>query len=273
MITLHTNGPRWGLPDTNPLVIKAELLLRMANVAYRKETHEILTALNDRIPYIDDNGNQVGNANFIRMHLENKYMIDFDKGLNHEERATAWAFEKLSEDHIGWLILATQWLDSENLESSTQELLSQMSRWRKFFARRKTIRQMKNAIRAQGAGNFNKSEIARLAERDFNALAAFIGNKTYLMGDKPCGADATVFAFLLAALCPRFKSPVRAFAESHPNLRSYCGRMMRRYYPELLTENFLETKSTTVPATIESAEAVRIPTFAPDIAPSEVNAN
>ena len=36
MITLYTFGPRWGLPDPSPFVMKAEVLLKMAGVSYEK---------------------------------------------------------------------------------------------------------------------------------------------------------------------------------------------------------------------------------------------
>jgi hypothetical protein len=52
------------------------------------------------------------------------------------------------------------------------------------------------------------------------------------MGSEPTGVDATMFAFVVAGLCPVFETPVRTATEKHDNLRSYVGRMTARYYPE-----------------------------------------
>ncbi|MDR6871877.1 hypothetical protein J2Y55_002890 [Bosea sp. BE125] len=38
MITLHSFGPGFGLPDPSPFCIKAEILLRMAGLPFERET-------------------------------------------------------------------------------------------------------------------------------------------------------------------------------------------------------------------------------------------
>ncbi len=53
------------------------------------------------------------------------------------------------------------------------------------------------------------------------------------MGDRPCGADATVFSFVAHWLAPAFVTPVRTAAETHPNLVAYRDRMLRHYFPSM----------------------------------------
>ena len=95
MITLYTFGPAFGLPDPSPFVTKVEVLLKMANLAYQTDSTGFRRAPKRKLPYIDDDGEQVADSTLIRWHLENKYRIDFDKGLSAEQRAIAWAFEKI----------------------------------------------------------------------------------------------------------------------------------------------------------------------------------
>jgi glutathione S-transferase len=95
MITLYTFGPAFGLPDPSPFVTKVEMLLKMTGLAYRTDTTGFRQAPKGKLPYIDDDGEQVADSTFIRWHLENKYRIDFDKGLSADQRAVAWAFEKI----------------------------------------------------------------------------------------------------------------------------------------------------------------------------------
>jgi len=97
VITLHTFGPAFGLPDPSPFVTKVEVLLKMAGLPYRTDTTGLRGAPKGKLPYIDDDGERVADSTFIRWHLENKYRIDFEKGLSPEQRAIAWAFEKMAE--------------------------------------------------------------------------------------------------------------------------------------------------------------------------------
>jgi glutathione S-transferase len=57
-------------------------------------------------------------------------------------------------------------------------------------------------LKLQGFGRHSTSEQAELAIADINALATLVGEKAFLMGDRPCGADATVFAFVASFLSP-----------------------------------------------------------------------
>jgi Glutathione S-transferase N-terminal domain len=105
MITLYTFGPAFGLPDPSPFVTKAETLIRMAGLRYRTNTEGFSKAPKRKLPYIDDEGKRIADSTFIRWHIEKKYGFDFDRGLSPEQRATAWAFEKMAEDNLYWTLV------------------------------------------------------------------------------------------------------------------------------------------------------------------------
>jgi glutathione S-transferase len=91
-------------------------------------------------------------------------------------------------------------------------------------------RKVLKGLIAQGMGRHSPDEIAELGIRDIDALATLLGDKPYLMGDAPCGADATVAGFLAAAFAPVFETEVRSAAERHVNLIAYVKRMSERYF-------------------------------------------
>jgi len=82
-------------------------------------------------------------------------------------------------------------------------------------------------------GRHSAKEVAELGSRSLQAIADYLGSKPFFMGTEPSGVDATIFAFVVGALCPVFKSSVQQSAAIHDNLRDYVGRMAARYYPEL----------------------------------------
>src|SRR4051812_109770 len=106
MIKLYGFGSYLGMPDGSPFVMKAEILLRMAGLAYEKNT----TATPEqgpkgKLPFLVDAGEMVADTTFIRAHIERKYGFDFNRGLDKTERAEAWAIERMIEDHLYWCCL------------------------------------------------------------------------------------------------------------------------------------------------------------------------
>jgi glutathione S-transferase len=114
MVTLYTSGPYFGLPDGSPFVVKAMLLLKFAGLEYSENRGGYGKAPKGKLPYINDGGVIVADPTFVRFHIEKKYGFDFDAGLTPEQRAAAWAAEKMCEEHLYFALVATRWLDDAN---------------------------------------------------------------------------------------------------------------------------------------------------------------
>src|SRR6202008_199999 len=90
---------------------KAETLLKMAKLQYRTDTGGFSKAPKGKLPYIEDDGAIVADSTFIRWHIEKKYRVDFDQGLDAAQRATPWAFWKIIEENLEWVIVRDRWMD------------------------------------------------------------------------------------------------------------------------------------------------------------------
>ncbi|MGB6177285.1 MAG: Tom37 metaxin N-terminal-like domain-containing protein, partial [Methylocella sp.] len=119
MITLYMFGPYFGLPDASPFVSKAMALLKFAGLEHGEDRGGYGKAPKGKLPYIDDDGLVVADSTFIRFHIEKKYGFDFDAGLDAAQKATAWAIEKMCEEHLYWALVATRWLDDANFAKGT----------------------------------------------------------------------------------------------------------------------------------------------------------
>jgi glutathione S-transferase len=232
MITLYGFGPAFGLPDPSPFVTKAEILLKMAGPAYVVETGGLSKAPKGKLPYIVDDGETIADSTFIRWHLENKYNIDFDRGLSLEQRAVAWAFEKMLEDNLYWAVVHDRWMDDANFDVGPRNFFGAVPAPVRPFVVVMIRRQVRRFLYGQGMGRHSREEITSLATRSIDATANFLGTKPYMMGAEPTGLDATAFAFIAGVLCPVFETPARIAAERHDNLKSYVERMMARFYPD-----------------------------------------
>ncbi len=81
-------------------------------------------------------------------------------------------------------------------------------------------------------GRHTTPEMEQLAARDIAAIADVLADKPYLMGDRPCGADAAVFPMIAHALCPLFDTAILTCTRRRPNLVAYNDRLMAQYFPE-----------------------------------------
>jgi glutathione S-transferase len=233
MITLFAFGPGFGLPDPSPFVMKTEVLLKMSGLPYRTDTKGFGKAPKGKLPYIEDDGRLIADSTLIRWHLEKQYQIDFDRGLDAEARAVAWAFEKMAEDQLYWGLVDARWMDEGNFAKGPADFFKRVPAPIRPIVVKMVRRKLRQTLHGQGIGRHAPEEKAALAGRSIEAIADFLGSKAFLMGSEPAGVDAAMFAMVVGALCPRFDTPLRLAAERHDNLKRYVGRMTARYYPDL----------------------------------------
>ncbi len=232
MITIYTFGPYFGLPDASPFVMKAMMLLKLAGLEYREDRGGLRRAPKGKLPYLDDAGTIVADSTLIRFHLEEKYGTDLDAGLDPAQRATAWAVEKMCEEHLYWAVVAARWLDDANFAKGPAGFFEVVPWPLRPIVERLVRRKVAAAAWAQGLARHTPADRDRLAIRDIDALAALLGEKPFLTGEHPCAADATVFSSVAHLLTPTFDTPLLEPTRMHPNLVAYRDRMMRTYFPE-----------------------------------------
>ena len=231
MIVLHTFGPNFGLPDPSPFVMKTEALLKLSAIPFQSKVGNLRNAPKGKLPYIEDDGVVIGDSTLIRLHLERKYGVDFDKGLSTRERGIAWAVEKMLEDNLYWAIVSERWLIDENFYKGPQRFFDAMPALLRPIVVPMIRKKVRKDLHSQGLGRHTRDELIALANRATDALAQVLGDGPYLLGANRCGADATAYAFAANILCPHFDTALRTHAEQHRNLVSYCARLQSEFAP------------------------------------------
>ena len=94
-------------------------------------------------------------------------------------------------------------------------------------------RKVRKYLWSHGIGRHTEQEIYGIAERDLLAVSEILGQKKFLFGDKPCLADAGLFAFIAGSAwdCPA--SPFAKLVKTKAtNLDQHAQRMKELYYPD-----------------------------------------
>ena len=232
MITLYGFGPGFGLPEISPFVTKTEVQLKMAGLEYRKARAMPPASPKGQLPYIEDDAERIADSTFIRAHVEGKYGFDFDAGLDLYQRAQAWAFERMIEHHIYWALIGARWVDADNFAKGPSHFFDGApENVREKLREDAQFRVAENYL-LSGLGRHAPDDDVELAVRSLFALSVQLGDKPYLMGEKPCGSDATAFGAMAGILTPFFDSKLRQLAQQFQNLTDYVDRMMGQYYPD-----------------------------------------
>ncbi len=231
MIKVYGHGPAFGLPDPSAFVVKTLVLLQMAGEPYELVHADPRKGPKRKIPWIDDGGRLVPDSTFIRLHLEDTRGVDFDAGLSEAQKGAAWGIEKMFEDHVYWLVVVERWLDRANFEKGPRIFFEEVPAIVRPLVLGLVSRQVRRSLDGHGIGRHSPAERQLLAERAALAVAQCLGDKSWLMGEAPCGADATAYAMISSAICPLFEGPVRRAFEQHDNLVAYARRGTARWFP------------------------------------------
>jgi glutathione S-transferase len=232
VIILYGFGPGFGLPEISPFVTKTEVQLKMAGLPYRKERARPTASPKGQLPFVEDEGEAIADSTFIRAHLEGKYGFDFDAPLSLQDRARAWAFERLIEHHLYWAMVGARWVDPENFAKGPAHFFDAAPEHLRERLREDAQFRVAENYLLSGLGRHAPDEDIDLAVRSLFALSVQLGDKPYVMGNSPCGTDATAFGALAGILTPFFSSQLRERTERFENLTAYVDRMMQQYYPD-----------------------------------------
>ncbi|HEY9597581.1 MAG TPA: Tom37 metaxin N-terminal-like domain-containing protein, partial [Cyanophyceae cyanobacterium] len=105
MITLYTAPSLWGLPSISPACMKLETWFRMAQLLYETvvvTAQDFAIAPKGKIPFIEYQGNIIGDSTLIIEMFKEKEGIDLDANLTSVERAISLAFRRMLKENTYW---------------------------------------------------------------------------------------------------------------------------------------------------------------------------
>jgi len=233
MITVYQFQPALGIPNLSGFCLKLETYLRMAELPYQTvSTVDLQKAPKGKLPYIEDQGQIIGDSSFIIQYLKQTYGDRLDAHLSPSEQAIALAMQRLFEDHLYWIALYSRWCEPDNFALTKKAFFGGLPKLLQGFVAKGALKQIQRDLHGQGISRHSRAEIYQLGQEDLTAIANFLDTKPYFMGDRPTSLDATAYGMLANLLRVPYPSPLAEFASSLENLNQFCDRVSQTYFSD-----------------------------------------
>ncbi|KAI1704640.1 outer mitochondrial membrane transport complex protein domain-containing protein [Ditylenchus destructor] len=194
--------PRMGnVPSLSPFALKAETWLRMAKVPYKNVNNNLKRmSSKGQIPFVEVNGREIADSNHIMDELKKLFDLDIDKNLSDRDGADMMAYHSLIEDTLRWQDWYFRTKDARYiLEADGQPQWNFVTGlFVKYWMMPRFMKEYQGRCVAQGVGRETPEEVTEGAKRNLKAVSNFIGEKHYILGDKPTSVRLfPVFKYLV----------------------------------------------------------------------------
>jgi glutathione S-transferase len=231
--TLYGWGPMFNLPGPSPFVLKTDIQLQMLGVSFERAIADLESVKKHKAPYVKDGEQTIEDSTFIRSHFETKLGRSLDASLSSEERAVAWAVERLLEDRLSFIMAQERWLEADNFNRGPAKFFAAVPQAMRGQVCEQVLGELRSMLVRHGIGRHTRAERMELAGRDIAAVAALLGNKPFVCGEVPTAVDAATFGVLASCGTRFFDSPLPDLVDAHPMLRPYLKRMEARFFTQV----------------------------------------
>ena len=234
MITLYTLPAAFDMVSVSPFCTKLEVYLRMRGLAYRAVFGDPRAAPKKKMPYVEHDGRIIADSQHVVDVLETEAAAarpdeSLDGWLSARERAESHFFRRALEEGFYFVTFYVRWLDEASWAKYAPVYYPYLPKLAGSLVMALLRRDVRKTLAAQGTGRHTADEVHAFGKRDLDALAGVLGDRAYVMGDRPSTIDATAFAFLSSVLDFPVATPLTTAIRAHDNLLGFHARMRERY--------------------------------------------
>jgi glutathione S-transferase len=221
MLVLYSYPGLFGVADNNGYGLKVFAFLRLAGIPFtHRQVFDASAAPRGQLPYIEDDGEAIGDSDTIIAHLIAKYRLAIDGRLTPAQRDTGHLVGRMLDD-LYWVMSYSRWKDERYRPAFLQALLREHPELTEEGLRKA---QEFNAMRYhyQGIGRFLPVAAYARGIADLQVLANLIPPAGFLQGPAPGSIDAAIYGFIANIYFYEIDTPLREFVTARPNLVRHC---------------------------------------------------
>ncbi|MGF1466459.1 MAG: glutathione S-transferase family protein [Sandaracinaceae bacterium] len=226
MITLYQLPPAFDLPvSVSPFCAKLEVYFRLAGIAYETKEADYRKAPRGKVPYIDADGQLMGDSHCIIAWAKATLGDPLDGELTEAQHRHGHLLRRMVEDHLYWSLLWSRFGDPEGWKVQRPVVAGLVPALLRpvlvGVIRRGTLK----GLHGHGLGRHDQEYIYEAGSADVDVLAAELRDRPFLLGDRPTSYDCSAFAVLLHIATTRSKNALTDHALGIPAIPTYVDRM------------------------------------------------
>lgn len=224
-IRLYQFPPVWGR-NISPFTLKLEAWLTLAGIPFEVvEVTNPARGPKGKIPFIDDDGEVIGDSALIIEHLERTRGVSLDSGLDPQVRAEALALRRLFEDHLYFIGAYSRWLDPEGWRTVKPALFAHVPPGVRDVLGALVRRKVRRDLLGQGILRHSQDEIYAMAEDDLAAVSVILDDGPFFFQGRPGTLDCTAHGMLANILLVPVETELKRICARFANLELFCKAM------------------------------------------------
>ena len=226
MIKLYTFPEAFGLRNVSPFCLKVEMALTHLNDEYEiVEEKDPRKSPKGKLPYVVINGESIADSEIILEHLDQIHNGALYGQLSDDEYARGYAFTRLAEDHLYWLMVASRWLDDDWFPNIVNGFFGFVPGLVRPLVSKMARKQMLKTLDLHGLGRHNLDQQADFARRDFRSLNRAVASRPFIGGERLTAFDFSVASLLSGIYDQQPPTWITPIADEFPDLRAYAERV------------------------------------------------
>lgn len=183
-----------------------------------------------RVPVMRADGKLIPDSHHIQAYLEARG-ADFQRGLSPQQRARSHMLIRTVEESLRMGLVHDRWLHPDVWPTLSQVFFAPVPEPARAQVAAEAQDHVRAGLMSHGIGQFDEADRLRRMQQDMDAVAATLGEQTFLFGDAPTAADAATGPVLDMILRLPAPTGLRQLVEQRATFAPYVDRVRAALYP------------------------------------------